>query len=149
MARVELDRQGMQLLDAGECWQLLASQPVGRVGFILTGRPVILPVNHRVDGTRIVFRTAEGSKLELATRTAGAAVAYEVDRYDADEGTGWSVLAQGTLHPVLNETEVAQLDRLELRVWPDVTDRPYWLRIDVGEISGRRILPRGDRPSEE
>ena len=47
------------------CTRLLAAEEVGRLAFAGDdGYPVVLPVNHRLDGALIVFRTAEGLKLE-------------------------------------------------------------------------------------
>jgi nitroimidazol reductase NimA-like FMN-containing flavoprotein (pyridoxamine 5'-phosphate oxidase superfamily) len=36
---------------------------VGRVGFVVDGRPLILPVNYLADDDSIVFCTAPGTKL--------------------------------------------------------------------------------------
>ena len=36
---------------------------VGRIGFVVEGRPLILPVNYLADDDSIVFCTAPGTKL--------------------------------------------------------------------------------------
>jgi nitroimidazol reductase NimA-like FMN-containing flavoprotein (pyridoxamine 5'-phosphate oxidase superfamily) len=64
-------------LGSAECWELLASQQVGRIGFVAEAQPVILPVNYAVDGTTVVFRTAPGGKLNAAIQ--GQRVAFQVD----------------------------------------------------------------------
>lgn len=40
------DRAGLDVLPFEECLRLLASVPVGRVGFVAEGEVVMLPVNH-------------------------------------------------------------------------------------------------------
>jgi len=60
------DHAGLEILPFDECLRLLASVPVGRVGFIADGELVMLPVNHVVDGHDVAFRTARGSKLPAA-----------------------------------------------------------------------------------
>ena len=62
------------------CLRLLASVPIGRVGFYADGEVVLLPVNHAVDGQDVVFRTAPGSKLTAAQEQE--LVAFEADDYD-------------------------------------------------------------------
>jgi uncharacterized protein len=131
------DRNGLRVLSTDECHELLAARPVGRVAFMLAGRPVVLPVNHAVDGDSIVFRTGAGSKLATSQREIGS-VAFEVDAFDAEQQTGWSVLVQGSMSSILDLTEVARLDQLELAPWLE-TSRPHWVRIVVERISGRAI----------
>jgi hypothetical protein len=58
------------------CWRLLARRLVGRVGFMARGEPVVLPVNHAVDGRSIVIRTGETAMLE--NLGGGARAAFEV-----------------------------------------------------------------------
>ena len=60
---MSLDHAGLETLYFDTCLRLLASVPVGRVGFVADGEVQILPVNHLVDGQDVVFRTAYGSKL--------------------------------------------------------------------------------------
>lgn len=135
-----LDEQGLQVLPEETCWELLNQEPIGRIVFVSEGQPLALPVTFAVDDDTIVFATAEGSKLDVADRKPGARVAFEVDTYERDTRTGWSVLAKGTLHPVLGQIESGHLDREGPEVWADVIDRPRWLRIEVDDISGRRVL---------
>ena len=60
------DHAGLEILPVDECLRLLASVPVGRVGFVADGEVVVLPVNHFVDGQDVIFRTAHGSKASAA-----------------------------------------------------------------------------------
>lgn len=139
-----LDQQGLEVLSTETCWQLLQDEPIGRIVFVAEGQPVALPVTFAVRDGDIVFSTAEGSKLHTALRKPGAKVAFEVDRYDRETRRGWSVLAKGTLHPVLEKTRSGRLDREGPEAWADAIERPQWLRVAVDDISGRRILHRAD-----
>ena len=45
------------VIDEDACWDLLALQPVGRIGMCRDDGPLILPVNYAVIDRAIVFRT--------------------------------------------------------------------------------------------
>jgi nitroimidazol reductase NimA-like FMN-containing flavoprotein (pyridoxamine 5'-phosphate oxidase superfamily) len=83
-----LDHSGLGVLSNEECLRRLRAARVGRVAFVERGEPVILPVNHGLDGDAVVFLTAPGSKLVAADNELP--VAFEVDGYDADRRAGWS-----------------------------------------------------------
>lgn len=131
-----LDHQGLEVLSPTECWALLASVPVGRVGFTEAGEPVILPVNHSCVGHRVVFRTARGELLHEALMVRP--VAFEVDGYDAERRTGWSVLVRGRVTLAGDEL---RLDALGLDAWADAIERDDWVAIVADEVTGRRIAP--------
>lgn len=67
-------------LSQEECLQLLTIQPVGRIGITVEALPVVLPVNFRLLGDVVVFRTIPGTKLDAATNRP--IVAFEVDSYE-------------------------------------------------------------------
>ncbi|HKY13642.1 MAG TPA: pyridoxamine 5'-phosphate oxidase family protein, partial [Microthrixaceae bacterium] len=54
------------MLSDGECLELLAASPVGRLGFSSGVLPVIFPVNIELHGWRAYFRVVEGEKLRAA-----------------------------------------------------------------------------------
>jgi uncharacterized protein len=132
-----LDRRGLQVLGFDECIERLRRTPVGRVSFVHDGEPVIFPVNHGVDGSAVVFRTQQGSKMDVAV--AAGVVAYEIDDYDSRAGTGWSVLVKGSAEVVYDAADTARYDALGVRSWADVEGRGSWIRIRPTEISGRQI----------
>src|SRR5690348_12639752 len=104
-ARVPADLstpEHVKILDAAACYELLATDSVGRVVFTDKGLPAVLPVNYVLQGHRIVFRTAAGSR--LAAAVTGQVVAFEVDQLDRESRIGWSVVATGSAHP-LHESE--------------------------------------------
>ena len=132
-----VDHAGLEVLPFDECLRLLATVPVGRVGFFAAGEVVMLPVNHAVDGSNVVFRTDNGSK--LAHLSDMFLVGFEADSYNEDAETGWSVVITGRADIVDSDTEISQLDQLGLRPWGDA-GRPYWIRIRPTSVTGRRTV---------
>ena len=118
-------------LSVEECLELLATQPVGRVAVSSPGgAPHVVPVNYRMHGEAIVFRSDPGLKIELLRR---GPVSFQVDWIDWHQRTGWSVLVQGVAAEVDDHGP-------EVQPWaagPKLT----WLRIMAASISGRPLLP--------
>lgn len=130
------DRHGLEVMSADECWALIRETPIGRVAFVHEGGPVVLPVSFGVIGHQIAFRSARGAKLGAASMNRP--VAFEVDRWDADSRSGWSVLVEGMADTVYEADEVAALEALGVLRW---TPQPFttdWVRILPTNISGRR-----------
>jgi nitroimidazol reductase NimA-like FMN-containing flavoprotein (pyridoxamine 5'-phosphate oxidase superfamily) len=136
MSELPTDHAGLEILPFDECLRLLASVPVGRVGFFADGELVVLPVNHVIDGQDPVFRTAHGSKLSAAEGQNLAA--FEADHYDEQARAGWSVLVIGRAEVVYDEAEVQRLNRRGLHPWVTAVERPFWIRIRATSVSGRR-----------
>lgn len=68
------------------CWEMLHGQEFGRLAFHLADEVHLVPINYAADADRrIVFRTAEGSK--LLGLTMNADVAFEIDEFTEDEAT--------------------------------------------------------------
>ena len=133
-----LDHSGLGVLSTRECFERISRTPVGRIAFISNGDPLILPVNHAVDGDAVVFRSNAGSKL-LAADT-GSSVAFEVDGFEATRRTGWSVVIRGIAETVEDEQEIARLDEFAVEPWADGGDRPFWVRVTTYGITGREIV---------
>jgi nitroimidazol reductase NimA-like FMN-containing flavoprotein (pyridoxamine 5'-phosphate oxidase superfamily) len=138
---MDVDRNGLGVLDRRECLRLLGGERVGRVGVTLDALPVILPVTFRLVGEDVVFSSGAGAKLRAATD--GAVIAFEVDRVDLVSHAGWSVLVTGIGRVVVDEAE-------EDRLWS--AGVPRWLPGDgarlvvlgTGLVSGRRLAPVGE-----
>ena len=143
-ARID-HRTGLEELDRDECFRLLAGAPLGRLGVVIGGRPLVFPVNFTLDGEAIVFRTDEGTKLYGARN---GSVAFECDGVDGAYHTGWSVLALGDVEDVRGPADVARLERLPLTPWC-AAEKPVWLRIRPKTLTGRRIPPHGSMSNEE
>src|SRR5690348_15001388 len=116
----DLDRNGLEVLDRDECLRLLTTATLGRIGISSGALPVILPVNFRLVGDAIVFRTAPGTKLDAATR--GAVVAFEVDDMDPIEHTGWSVMVTGVARPVTEPAALAAVRPERVARWAPLGD---------------------------
>ena len=124
-------------LDRDECLRLLGTAVVGRIGLVVDGRPVILPVNFALDGDKVVFRTAEGTVL---TQTSMAPVAFEVDHVDEAGRVGWSVLVRGVARDIGDALDPTseRLRNLSLVSWAPGT-RARWFHVVAEEVTGRRL----------
>lgn len=129
------DHAGLEILPFEHCLQLLASVPVGRVGFFADGEVVILPVNHVIDGQDVIFRTGPGSK--LSSVGSKNMVSFEADSYEVRTHSGWSVVLSGFTEEVDSDAEVRRLNDLGLQSWGRAADDPHWIRIRPTSVTGR------------
>jgi nitroimidazol reductase NimA-like FMN-containing flavoprotein (pyridoxamine 5'-phosphate oxidase superfamily) len=133
---VEVDRNGLEILDRTECLRLLGTAALGRIGITVGALPVVLPVNFRLVGERIVLRAAPGTKLDAATRHA--VVAFEVDDIDPFSHLGWSVVVTGMARCVTDPREREALTSSRVPRWaPRGEDCVVAVNSDI--ITGRRI----------
>ncbi|KAA9378825.1 pyridoxamine 5'-phosphate oxidase family protein [Microbispora cellulosiformans] len=133
---MKLDSAGLEILTGGECLDLLASTPIGRIVFTDRALPAVQPVNFCLLDGNIVIRTAAGSKLAAAARNA--VVAFEADEFDATFRTGWSVTAVGHARAVSEPEEIDRLATLPLSPWVPGT-RDHFIVMAPEQISGRRL----------
>jgi nitroimidazol reductase NimA-like FMN-containing flavoprotein (pyridoxamine 5'-phosphate oxidase superfamily) len=127
----------MEQLGTTECLNLLAEAQVGRVGLVVDGEPVVLPVNYALDGDAVLFRTTETSVLNEASM---AKVAFEVDSVDEESHAGWSVLVRGRADDISDAIDATseRLRRLQLVTWAP-GGRHNWFVIRPHAITGRRL----------
>jgi nitroimidazol reductase NimA-like FMN-containing flavoprotein (pyridoxamine 5'-phosphate oxidase superfamily) len=130
-------RTGLEVIPPDECRALLRAEEIGRLAIIDGGTPAVFPVNYVYDGDAVVFRTAPGTKLSAGPR---APASFEIDLFDRQSRTGWSVVAVGRLEEV-TQFDAATLERVrELPVDPWAGgDRPHWVRLVPTRVTGRRI----------
>ncbi len=133
----------LEAMPDAECVKRLQSNDIGRIALVdREVRPVIFPVNYFFDEGVIAFRTAPGSKLDLAP---GGPACFEIDGWDPATGIGWSVVAKGIAHDI---TEPRSAPTGRMRLWPvrplAPGSREHWIGIAVDEISGRWFLTRVD-----
>ena len=122
----------LRVLDEAECYLLLHSRTLGRVGVHLGDQLAVLPVYYAVMDRDVVFRTAPGTKLDaavLATR-----VVFEVD----NASPGWSVLLRGHAHEIRDHDELVHAKALLGHDWP-AGEREEYVRIISEQITGRRL----------
>jgi uncharacterized protein len=132
-------------LTRSECFELLAREHLGRVAVVDDRGPVVVPVNFVLDRHVVVFRTDEGTKLDVASR--GSRVAFEVDGSDAVAHTGWSVLIRGEAVEVTDPAESARLRKLPLTPWAPGPKARY-VRILPAALTGRWISASGGPPGQ-
>ena len=135
---MEIDRNGLEVLDRAECMALLGRASFGRVGLTLGALPTVLPVNYCLAGDEIVIRTGVGSKLDAALQ--GAVVAFEVDEVDPVYHCGWSVVVTGVAREVSDPEQVLSAQRLPVSRWaPAGADRVVAISTEM--VSGRKLDP--------
>jgi nitroimidazol reductase NimA-like FMN-containing flavoprotein (pyridoxamine 5'-phosphate oxidase superfamily) len=137
------DHAGLVVLTFEECLERMAASGVGRVAFLADGEIEVLPVNYTVEGARVAFRSASGSKLEAAVEQA--VVAFEVDAYDRVDRSGWSVVIKGRAEVVSDSALIARLERSGLKPFATAVPKPEWVVIHPTGITGRRV-PFPDEP---
>ena len=124
-------------LGPDECWELLASVEVSRVGIQVEGRIDVLPVNHTVVDGHVAWLSAPGTKLGIAA--AEQPIALEADEVDDSGKRGWSVVVHGTAHIVTDEDLEQRLYEAETMPWAAPDQRTIWIEVADPEISGRRV----------
>ena len=127
----------LEVLSEEECQKLLAGRTVGRIAFTVDGQPEIFPVNYVADGSTIVFRTGDETRL---LESAQRRVAFEVDDWDTTAGMAWSVMVRGVVQEItggLDKYSVALRSRPVVPLPPGRRER--WLAVYPSEVSGRRF----------
>ena len=143
MAPVELDVNGMEILERQDCLALLTTVPVGRIGLSVRALPVVLPVNFVLCDDEVIVRTAPGTKLTAAM--SNAVVAFEADAFDPVRHGGWSVLVQGTTRVLRDPVEIERAQHLPLRPW--ASDPGDWfIAVGTDVVTGRRVRHLAHQP---
>jgi hypothetical protein len=136
----QIEQQPMAMviedLTAEACWSRRAQVPTGRMCFVDGGEPMVLPLNHVVDGHSIVVRTAAGTARHRLGE--GATVAFEADATQPATCEGWSVVVRGHLAELTDVQELADLARLPLYPWASGR-RDHYLRLRPWVVTGRVI----------
>lgn len=127
-------------LSRDECWELLGTRPVGRVGCADSDGPIIFPVNFVVETERaVLFRTAPHSVLaQHLLSSTSTPISFQVDDFDEYNQTGWSVLLRGK--PSVVEQGGLPADDERPEPWAEGT-RTLYVRLTPTDITGRRLVP--------
>ncbi|MFP3914527.1 MAG: pyridoxamine 5'-phosphate oxidase family protein [bacterium] len=131
------DHRGSQVLSREDCDRLLSTTPIGRVAFLQGGETHILPVNYVFDEGEIVIRTTAGSKMEAAEMHHR--FAFEIDEWDEEARSGWSVLAHGMGEVINDAAEIERLKGLGLATWAGEGRSDLWMKIRLDDVTGRRV----------
>jgi Pyridoxamine 5'-phosphate oxidase len=138
MVRMSQPRQ-LRPLSRAESLRLLSGVSMGRLVFTHLALPAIRPVNHVVDGDRVIIRTYHGTAIAHAVGgNPGTVVAYEADLIDPDAHLGWSVIVVGRANRV---TDSAEADQYRARLEPWVAGGPDdVIAIQADLIDGFRLI---------
>jgi len=129
---------GVEELDAQECWRLLTLGKVGRLAVLAhDGHPDVMPLNYLAHGGSLYFRTAPGGKLQSIE--GHPEVAFEIDGQDARRR--WSVVVRGSAHRLTDAAEIRASGIAELMTWSP-TKKEEFVRVDPSTVSGRRFTKR-------
>jgi len=123
------------VLSRAECLDKLRAHPVGRIAVTSHALPAIVPVNYRVSGSSILFRTEPGGM--LARACDGSVVAFEVDELDPDGTRGWSVLVVGVAE-LLHGSAALRAVEAGL-VSAAGAGRDQFVAITIGQLTGRSV----------
>jgi len=127
----------MEVLSEQQCQLLFGTKDIGRIAFSVGGVPEIFPVNYAADRSTVVFRTAEGTRLQRAVMLR---VAFEVDDWDPATGIGWSVVVKGVAQGITSGIDPFAIALRGRHVAPLAPGtREYWIAIYPSEITGRRF----------
>ena len=134
------DVKEIRILTEDECWDALLSASLGRLAVSVGGIPDIFPVNFVAADRRLVFRTAEGTKLlEL---TVNNRVAFETDGLELD--SAWSIVVKGTARIIDKQSDIDAAENLPLH--PLIPTLKYiYVEITPSVLYGRRF-PLGLEP---
>ena len=123
-------------LSEQDCRRLLDSRSVGRLAFVDDEGPVVLPVNYVSNEGAVLLRISPHSSIGLHVRDR--IVAFEVDDFDEDTRSGWSVLLRGTAGFVDADDLPVGLDARP-QPWPEGV-RSLHVRITPRSVTGRRLV---------
>jgi len=134
----------MSVLLSDECYTLLGTRRIGRLGVIAEHYPLIIPMNYALDRGVVVVRSQPGVKLSNADH---ANVTFQVDDIDEATHSGWTVLVRGLAEEVTAEHSdqiIESTHQTGLTPWAPHSGS-HWVRIIPQAISGRRITPGADQ----
>lgn len=133
---MEVDKNGLEILDRPTCLALLGSATLGRVAVTTGALPTVLPVNFLFHDDRILIRSSAGSKLDAALQNA--VVAFEADDFDPVDHSGWSVVVTGVARAITDPDDLATIGSLPLTRWAPVHNG-HVVAITTDLVSGRRL----------
>jgi nitroimidazol reductase NimA-like FMN-containing flavoprotein (pyridoxamine 5'-phosphate oxidase superfamily) len=133
-------RPTLTTLSAEECYRLLGTRQIGRLGVIAEHYPLIFPVTYAMDGYVVVFRSRPGLKLDSLEH---ANVTFQVDEIDERTRSGWSVMVRGQAEQVGDDHShliVSRTHDTGVQPWAPGDDF-RWVRLISHGVTGRRIVP--------
>jgi nitroimidazol reductase NimA-like FMN-containing flavoprotein (pyridoxamine 5'-phosphate oxidase superfamily) len=139
-----IDQRGSEVLSRTECLRLLTVKAggIGRLGIVVDGQPVVVPLNYSMVDGDIVLRVGPGTIL-ATIRDGNSIVAFEIDEVPVEtDAPRWNVLAQGSAREVSGGPRLAEFQASG--PVPAVPEPGATLvRISADVLSGRRFSPGG------
>jgi transcriptional regulator with XRE-family HTH domain len=136
----------LETLTVDECKAHVAAGGIGRFLFDDPGRgPVAIPVNYKMDGDDVIFRTSGSSGVGAEMRVDAALaqqVSFDVDHLDNALAEGWSVLLSGSARVITGPAELDRAKALDIEPWAG-GERDVYIRFTPTRITGRRIRVTG------
>jgi len=132
----------VQTMDQTEAWAFLGRHELGRIGFHIVEKVEVLPINYKVHGRNIYFRTAEGSK--LLGILLDSDVAFEVDEWHGTKAA--SVVLHGNCRELTED--IAEDLRETIEPWIAVP-KSHVMVIEPSTISGRRFQLDNEHNSQD
>lgn len=129
-------RGNFRVLSETDCQELPAQHTAGRVGFLAPDGPQILPVTYQYRSGSVIFRTSPfGPMAGLARRTS---VAFEIDTFDEQNKSGWSVLVVGFAEAMTHGRLLTSAWETGPVPWADGA-RNLLIEVKPRKISGRAV----------
>lgn len=126
-------------LPVSACRDKLGAATMGRLGVSIDALPVVLPVSFALDGDSIVIRAEPG---RLSAAINDAVVAFEVDHFDPERESGWSVHVQGRAREITASARLARAKSLLVRKPADDVSPDSFIEVDMEIVTGRHVEPR-------
>ena len=132
-------------LDEAECLRLISPGGIGRIVYMGRYGLTVLPVNYKLHGGSILFRTGQdsptGEDLQTGIAHAEYQVAFEIDNFNPAAHEGWSVLIHGPAHQMTTDAERALVEESGVEPWGP-GPKELAIRITPDRIAGRRLRQR-------
>jgi hypothetical protein len=105
----------------------------------------VVPVSFRTTRGDVVFRAFANSSIIRSLGSGEATngdlghepVGFEVDHFDDALSEGWSVIATGQIHEVV-DGERAKAEALRIEPWT-ASDRDCYVRMRISDVSGWHV----------
>ena len=124
-------------LTRDDCLDLLASTTIGRVAVSTPDGPHIVPVNYGLFEDTVVVRTSSYSL--LGTYARDAVVALEIDGFEPDARSGWSVVVRSRCSVESDPRTIRAIREAAPEApWAGGT-RNLYLRLRTEQVTGRSV----------
>ena len=131
------DAEGLEVLAAEQCLELMTTSRLGRIAVTIGAVPAIFPVDYLLFDGQIIFHAGAGTNLHRAA--ANRVVAFEVDDVDLSSREGWSVVAVGMAREVKDHDAVSSDADGAPRLW-EPSSGSHVIAILPAFLSGRRFV---------